>query len=838
MNPIDATNLFPDDVLPPEGHFPSQQALLTAINAWARERGYAFSVKNSWNTSSGRKGVIYNCDRGSKPPSTTRKRVRNTVSRHTGCLFSVIAKEGPNKTSWSLSHRPNQKHHKHNHEPSNPLAHPTHRILSAADRQIVKQLTSCGSAPKDIISHLRNTSTTLATQQDIYNCIAESKRELLKGQSNIHALANQLESEGFWSRIRLEEGIVTAVLFAHPKSLAYLKSYTEVLILDCTYKTNKYKMPLLNAIGVDACQRSFCIAFAFLSGEEEEDYNWALAQLRSIYVAICADFPSVILTDRCLACMNAVASTFPDSTSLLCLWHINKAVLRHCMDAFTKDAKDHGGQEKWKDFYSSWHDLVASSNEDIYYQKLSDFKKKYIPDHVSQVGYITETWLDLHKEKFVKAWVDQHLHFNQYVTSRCEGIHQLIKSYLKTSQLNLFDAWRHIKLVVTNQVAELESNQARQQASFPLKLSGSLYGNIRGWISHEALRLVDDQRARLLHQLPACTGTFNRTLGLPCAHLIEPLLYRSQPLQMYHFHSHWRIQRIGNPQLLIEPPVQIDRLQATSVLPVTSTQREPCAFEAVENTIRPRAPPTCSKCHQSGHKMKSKACPLRWEHISQAPTQASITVAPTQASATVAPTQTSTTVHTVTHTVSRSTTRSLSPASSGTHTATETITETTTKTITVTTTSPVAGPSTATAQSEANELDYDDARAIYRRYKADREAWYATQPRGALKTNQQYRKAMKLPQRYTKAKYNWCLDYKEMGPQCRIGRSVRDWTKEEMMAYLDFDEAENERVNKQVEEELKARRFTTYRGPDHVWKAAARDHEDQQRVHRTRNRRI
>ncbi|EXM18538.1 hypothetical protein FOTG_13354 [Fusarium oxysporum f. sp. vasinfectum 25433] len=150
----------------------------------------------------------------------------------------------------------------------------------------------------------------------------------------------------------------------------------------------------------------------------------------------------------------------------------------------------------------------------------------------------------------------------------------------------------------------------------------------------------------------------------------------------------------------------------------------------------------------------------------------------------------------------------------------------------------LAGPSTATAQSEVNELDYDDARAIYRRYKADREAWYATQPRGALKTNQQYRKAMKLPQRYTKAKYNWCLDYKEMGPQCRIGRSVRDWTKEEMMAYLDFDEAENERVNKQVEEELKARRFTTYRGPDYVWKAAARDYEDQQRVHRTRNRRI
>ena len=55
-------------------------------------------------------------------------------------------------------------------------------------------------------------------------------------------------------------------------SLDYLRAYPELLLLDCTYKTNKYGMPLLDMIGVDAAQRSFCIAFAFLSGETEEDY--------------------------------------------------------------------------------------------------------------------------------------------------------------------------------------------------------------------------------------------------------------------------------------------------------------------------------------------------------------------------------------------------------------------------------------------------------------------------------------------------------------------------------------------------------------------------------------
>ncbi|KAM4058915.1 MULE transposase [Hirsutella rhossiliensis] len=60
-------------------------------------------------------------------------------------------------------------------------------------------------------------------------------------------------------------------------------------------------------IGVDACQRSFCIAFAFLSGEDENDYIWALDQLQSIYELYDIRQPSVILTDRCLACINAIS---------------------------------------------------------------------------------------------------------------------------------------------------------------------------------------------------------------------------------------------------------------------------------------------------------------------------------------------------------------------------------------------------------------------------------------------------------------------------------------------------------------------------------------------------
>ncbi len=162
------------------------------------------------------------------------------------------------------------------------------------------------------------------------------KREVCEGQSTIQAFANRLDQEGFWSRVQYApDGRVTAVLFAHPDSLAYLQAYPDTLLLDCTYKTNRYKMPLLDMVGVDACQRSFCIAFAFLNGEGEEDYLWALTRLKSLYELCNTRLPSVILTDRWLACMNAIATCFPSSTALLCLWHANKAVLRYCQPAFT-----------------------------------------------------------------------------------------------------------------------------------------------------------------------------------------------------------------------------------------------------------------------------------------------------------------------------------------------------------------------------------------------------------------------------------------------------------------------------------------------------------------------
>jgi len=210
--------------------------------------------------------------------------------------------------------------------------------LSGGTSQLAS-FSRAGLAPKETRTLIRE-SGSLATQKDIYNQIAAAQWASLKGQSPIHALTKQLSDQGFWSQIQFaSDGYVTAVLFTHPDSLHYLQAYPNLLFLDCTYKTNKYHMPLLDITGIDATQWSFCIAFAFLSNKSKEDYTWVLKWLKSLYEQCNTTPPSVILTDHCLAAINAATILFPSATTLICIWHANKAVLAWCQPAFPEANK-------------------------------------------------------------------------------------------------------------------------------------------------------------------------------------------------------------------------------------------------------------------------------------------------------------------------------------------------------------------------------------------------------------------------------------------------------------------------------------------------------------------
>ncbi len=179
-------------------------------------------------------------------------------------------------------------------------------------------------------------------------------------------------------------------------------------------------MPLLDVIGVTSFNTTFFSAFVFLRNETEADYAWALARIAQLFDGIAK--PKVIVTDRELALMRALNTSFPESRHL-CVWHIEKNVLANCKRYF-----DTGNE--WNAFFLLWTGVVSAENEQEFGAQWSELCTACTDKLASLVAYLRDVWIP-YKERFVSACANRHLHLGNRTTSRAEGAHAALKRYLQ-----------------------------------------------------------------------------------------------------------------------------------------------------------------------------------------------------------------------------------------------------------------------------------------------------------------------------------------------------------------------------------------------------------------------
>ncbi|XP_058185926.1 PKS-NRPS hybrid synthetase cheA-like [Rhododendron vialii] len=317
------------------------------------------------------------------------------------------------------------KNSSHNHEPSSDMSgHPSCRRLSKEEIMSIEKMTRSGVPPRQILSSLRQGNPKLqAISRTIYNMKVKLKNDNLAGRTMIQALFEELCQGDFTFYVAHDQnGHLTHLFFAHPSSIALTRSYTTVFVMDCTYKTNRYKMQLLDIVGVSSFNNSFYSCFVFLAKEGEEDYVWALQMFRKILGPAC--YPTVIVFDRELALMNAIKVVFPTTTNLLCVWHIEKNILANCKSHFKT-------QEDWTTFLDTWNEVISSPDGGAFDEAWKLFELLY-NEKEYVLSYIQRTWLPF-KERFVKAWTEKCAHFGNRVSSRAEGAHGKLKKYLQVS---------------------------------------------------------------------------------------------------------------------------------------------------------------------------------------------------------------------------------------------------------------------------------------------------------------------------------------------------------------------------------------------------------------------
>ena len=93
-------------------------------------------------------------------------------------------------------------------------------------------------------------TTTHLQPYDIYNLNASFKREQRHGLSVNDALVRHLEERKIHHSVNTADDKISNLFIAYPESIQLALNNQDVMLVDNTYKTNKYDMPLLNIIGM------------------------------------------------------------------------------------------------------------------------------------------------------------------------------------------------------------------------------------------------------------------------------------------------------------------------------------------------------------------------------------------------------------------------------------------------------------------------------------------------------------------------------------------------------------------------------------------------------------
>ena len=295
-----------------------------------------------------------------------------------------------------------------------------------------------------------------------------------------------------------------------------------------------------------------------MSGEKKGDYRWALQQLTEVMTEHDISEPSAVVTDRELALMSALDDYFLSTDHFLCRWHVNMNVLAKTKKFFPKPVRGADGiyrrHQKFKDFLQDWNALLLTTSETTYDDAL---KKMEVVYDQRAMSYVTSTWL-IFKEKLVKFWVDQHLHFGYLVTSPVEGCHAGLKQYLQRSTASLDGVFEKLQDFWVAQHSRLLDTVAQQANSPRHAHQIPLFQAVLNFVHGFALQKVLVEVAKLPRSGPPQNEcgpqgcTIQRCFGLPCQHKIYQRNQLYGTLIMSDFHPHWLIQRTAT-QPSLEP---------------------------------------------------------------------------------------------------------------------------------------------------------------------------------------------------------------------------------------------------------------------------------------------
>ncbi len=166
---------------------------------------------------------------------------------------------------------------------------------------------------------------------------------------------------------------------------------------------------------------------------------------------------------------------------------------------------------------------------------------KYNLSHEDCIEYLTETYIEHYRRRFVKCYTDEILHFETTMTFRSEDEHAQLKRHLKSSIEDLKIVIDNIKLLLINQIHDHTIALDDAKSRYSAHLRKSIFQQLFAFVALNVINLMMSEYELLTNQTTAlsrCIEIFTKIMKLSCSHKMQKRLYEKRSLLIEDVHSH------------------------------------------------------------------------------------------------------------------------------------------------------------------------------------------------------------------------------------------------------------------------------------------------------------
>jgi len=193
--------------------------------------------------------------------------------------------------------------------------------------------------------------------------------------------------------------------------------FNDIVLIDTTYNTNYYSIPLVVICGVDNNYKNIIFALGLVNDETSQTYQWLLRN----FAELTQITPRFVISDGDLALGSAIEKEYVNVPHRLCQWHISRNLHRN----FNFLKIEH------QDIKEKIFSLPRLDDRETF----SDYEKqimKFLQDnnYSKSVEYL-KNLLNC-KGKWAKPYYPLIFDGGITTTSRVEGLNSAIKKYLNS----------------------------------------------------------------------------------------------------------------------------------------------------------------------------------------------------------------------------------------------------------------------------------------------------------------------------------------------------------------------------------------------------------------------